>query len=82
MTTPPPGAPGQEPAEVPVTGAIRLGQFLKLADLVDSGAEAKSAVAEGLVTVNGHPEIQRGRLLAGGDVVSLDGRSAVVTTSS
>nr|WP_299051755.1 RNA-binding S4 domain-containing protein [uncultured Nocardioides sp.] len=61
---------------------MRLGQFLKLADLVDSGAEAKSAVAEGLVTVNGHPEIQRGRLLAGGDVVSLDGRSAVVTTSS
>ncbi len=34
------------------------------------------------MTVNGHPEIQRGRLLAGGDVVSLDGRSAVVTTSS
>ncbi|MCH1866593.1 RNA-binding S4 domain-containing protein [Nocardioides sp. CFH 31398] len=73
--------PGQEPVEVPVSGSIRLGQFLKLADLVDSGAEAKAAVAEGLVTVNGHPEIQRGRLLAVGDVVSLDDRSAVVAAS-
>lgn len=68
--------------DVPVReDGIRLGQFLKLANLIDSGAEAKQVIADGLVTVNGETEIRRGRQLAVGDVVDLDGRSARVAAS-
>ena len=35
---------------------IRLGQLLKLADVVDSGGEAKALLAAGDVRVNGEPE--------------------------
>jgi ribosome-associated protein len=55
---------------VEVTGTIRLGQFLKLAGLVEHGADAKDVVASGEVTVNGRAETRRGRQLAGGDVVA------------
>ena len=58
--------------------SIRLGQFLKLADLVDSGAEAKAVLGEGVVSVNGEPETRRGRQLRKGDVVTLGERSARV----
>jgi ribosome-associated protein len=60
--------------------AIRLGQFLKLADLVDTGADAKGLLARGLVRVNGDVETRRGRQLADGDVVELAGRRVVVST--
>lgn len=50
---------------------IRLGQFLKLADLVDTGADAKALLEGGTVTVNGEPESRRGRQLAKGDVVQV-----------
>ncbi|MFZ2013791.1 MAG: RNA-binding S4 domain-containing protein [Nocardioides sp.] len=60
---------------VPIRDAsIRLGQFLKLADLVDTGADAKGVLAEGLVRVNGDVETRRGRQLVAGDVVELTGR--------
>lgn len=63
-----------EVATVPVSGdGIRLGQFLKLANLIDSGAEAKLFVLEGLVLVNGEIETRRGRQLQRGDVVQLTG---------
>ncbi|HEY8581963.1 MAG TPA: RNA-binding S4 domain-containing protein [Capillimicrobium sp.] len=59
--------------DVPIRDdVIRLGQLLKLAGLVDSGAEAKSVLAEGRVTVNDEPEARRGRQLRDGDVVRLD----------
>ena len=58
--------------------SIRLGQFLKLADLVDRGSEAKPLLAQGMVRVNGEPETRRGRQLAKGDVVSVAARSARV----
>lgn len=48
---------------------IRLGQLLKLAGAVSDGAEAKSVISNGLVTVNGEPELRRGRQLHPGDVV-------------
>lgn len=57
---------------------IRLGQFLKLAGLIDSGAEAKAVIADGEVTVNGDVDLRRGRQLAVGDVVEVFGRSARV----
>jgi ribosome-associated protein len=50
---------------------IRLGQFLKLADLVDNGAEVKPLMIQGLVTVNGETETRRGRRLTKGDLVTL-----------
>jgi ribosome-associated protein len=58
---------------------IRLGQFLKLADLVDSGADAKPVVQSGAVTVNGEVETRRGRQLHRGDVVALAGEEARVS---
>ena len=51
--------------------SIRLGQFLKLADLVESGADAKPVLQQGLVRVNGEVEARRGRQLRVGDVVEL-----------
>lgn len=53
-------------------GVIRLGQFLKLAGLVDGGGEAKDALGQGWVTVNGDVEERRGRQIHPGDVVTLD----------
>jgi ribosome-associated protein len=59
--------------------SIRLGQFLKLADLIDNGAEAKPLMMQGLVSVNGEMETRRGRQLAKGDVVTLGEESVRVT---
>ena len=58
--------------------SIRLGQFLKLANLIESGAEAKEVIADGLVSVNGETETRRGRQLVTGDVVEIGGTEAVV----
>ncbi|MCP2324001.1 ribosome-associated protein [Hamadaea flava] len=52
---------------------IRLGQFLKLAGVIESGGEAKTAIGAGEVTVNGEEELRRGRQLHRGDVVDIDG---------
>ena len=66
--------------DVPISDdSIRLGQFLKLANLVESGADAKGVLADGLVRVNGETEIRRGRQLAVGGVVEIDGESARVS---
>jgi ribosome-associated protein len=61
--------------------SIRLGQFLKLADLVDVGADAKPLVASGEVTVNGEVETRRGRQLRPGDVVEIGGESVRVVSA-
>jgi ribosome-associated protein len=58
--------------------SIRLGQFLKLADLVDSGADAKPLLTRGEVTVNGETETRRGRQLVRGDVVAVGDESVRV----
>ena len=50
---------------------IRLGQFLKLADVVDTGADVRPLLAEGDVSVNGEVETRRGRQLAKGDLVEV-----------
>jgi ribosome-associated protein len=55
--------------DVPLSGEIRLGQFLKLAGLVDTGSEGKELIAAGEVVVNDEVETRRGRQLADGDVV-------------
>lgn len=53
------------------TDVIRLGQFLKLAGIVESGAQVKSLLADGLVAVNNEVEHRRGRQLVPGDQVAL-----------
>lgn len=56
---------------VPASGTIRLGQFLKLAGLADSGAQARELIAEGEVSVDGEVETRRGRQLAPGALVEV-----------
>lgn len=58
---------------------IRLGQFLKLADVVAAGSDAKALLAEGAVSVNGEIEIRRGRQLVKGDVVIVGGHQLRVS---
>ena len=52
---------------------IKLGQALKVANLVNSGADAKFLIGDGLVKVNGEVELRRGRKLYDGDIVFYDG---------
>ncbi len=52
---------------------IRLGQFLKLADVLETGGESKELIADGEVRVNGEVDTRRGRQLRRGDVVSVLG---------
>lgn len=59
-------------------GSIRLGQFLKLAGLADSGSDGKRLLEAGQVRVNGAPEHRRGRQLHPGDVVDAAGEVARV----
>jgi ribosome-associated protein len=58
---------------------IRLGQFLKLAGVIDSGAEVKAFLASQTVLVNGGREDRRGRQLHPGDVVTVGGDELRVT---
>ncbi|MBC7639566.1 MAG: RNA-binding S4 domain-containing protein [Rhodoferax sp.] len=57
---------------------IRLGQFLKLAGLIESGADAKGVLAGGSVTVNDAPEPRRGRQRRRGDAARLGEQAARV----
>jgi ribosome-associated protein len=52
---------------------IRLGQFLKLAGVVETGGEAKLRIQEGEARVNGQVETRRGRQLVAGDLVEFAG---------
>ena len=68
--------------EIEIRGdVIRLGQLLKLADVADSGADAKMWLADGGVLVNGEAETRRGRQIHAGDVVAVAGRSFRVAGS-
>ena len=54
---------------------IKLGQALKKAGLVESGVDAKFFIQDGKVRVNGETELQRGKKLYNGDVVSFQGET-------
>ncbi len=58
---------------------IKLGQALKLAGMVGSGIEAKIVIQEGSVTVNGQTELQRGKKLRDGDIVSYNGETIQIS---
>ncbi len=57
---------------------IRLGQFLKFSGLIDTGGDAKEAIIDGFVSVNGAEERRRGRQLHDGDLVAFEGRTVRV----
>ena len=60
---------------------IRLGQFLKLAGLADTGADARVLLDLGEVEVNGEPESRRGRQLKPGDVIVVGETTVRVATT-
>ena len=53
------------------TEYIKLDQFLKLAEVVSSGGEARFYIQENPILVNGESEDRRGRKLRPGDVVKV-----------
>ena len=57
---------------------IKLGQALKLAGLVESGVDAKFAVQDGEVMVNGSVCTQRGKKLVDGDEVAYHGSTFII----
>ena len=60
------------------TEYIKLDALLKFAALVSSGGEAKTAIAEGLVSVNDEVCTMRGKKLRAGDVVGFDGKAVEI----
>ena len=60
-------------SSIPISSdIIRLGQFLKLAGLAESGAHARELLEDGVVSVNDEGETRRGRQLRRGDRIELD----------
>jgi ribosome-associated protein len=57
---------------------IRLGQFLKLADLVQDGFEAKVRIQAGEIMVNNATETRRGKQLEHLDEITVDGGTWIV----
>lgn len=52
---------------------IKLGQALKAAGFCESGVDAKFAIQDGLVKVDGEVEERRGRKLYDGSIVEFEG---------
>lgn len=61
---------------------IRLGQLLKLAGVIESGAEVKAFLASETVWVNGEQEVRRGRQLRVGDVVRVGEQELRLTSTA
>lgn len=59
---------------------IRLGQLLKLAGMCSSGVDAKNEIKEGKVQVNHQTELQRGKKLRNGDIVTYQGKSVQINS--
>ena len=57
---------------------IKLGQALKAANLAENGVDAKIAIQNGEVLVNGETETRRGRKLYAGDIVSYNGEEITI----
>jgi ribosome-associated protein len=54
---------------------VELYKILKFEGLLASGGEAKFAVADGLVKVNGVVELQKRKKIVSGDVIEFDGQA-------
>ncbi|MDE6837136.1 MAG: RNA-binding S4 domain-containing protein [Acutalibacter sp.] len=57
------------------TEFIRLDALVKLKGMVDTGGQAKAAIQDGLVRVNGEVCLMRGKKLRPGDTAELNGRT-------
>ena len=57
---------------------IKLGQALKLANVVSDGVEAKIVINEGQVKVNNETDTRRCRKVYAGDVISFEGNEIKV----
>ena len=62
------------------TEYIRLDALLKYAGLVGTGGEAKLAIQNSEVLVNGEPCTMRGKKLRPGDKAVIDGETELVVT--
>ena len=60
---------------------IRLGQLLKLAGVVDDGAQARTLIEDGEVRVDGEVDRRRGRQVRPGSTVELHGTVIRVTSA-
>ncbi len=60
---------------------IKLGQALKLANLVDNGGLAKAVINDGLVSVDGEVDTRRGRKLFGGEIIEFEGQQVKVVNN-
>ncbi|MGI6569793.1 MAG: RNA-binding S4 domain-containing protein [Caldicoprobacterales bacterium] len=54
------------------TPFIKLNQLLKWVSAADSGAMANHMITEGMVKVNGEPELRKGRKIHAGDLVEVE----------
>ena len=60
------------------TEYIKLDQFMKWADMVPTGTEAKILISDGLVKVNGEVETRRGKKLRKNDVIEVNGFTFII----
>ncbi|MBM9433170.1 RNA-binding S4 domain-containing protein [Flaviflexus equikiangi] len=67
--------------DIAVRLPIRLGQFLKLANLAESGSHARELIESGQVSVNNAVCTQRGKQLDTGDRVSVHGETLTVASA-
>ena len=72
-------APAPEKIEIRAE-PIELTQLLKFAGIFESGGEAKHAINNGEVTVNGVVETAARKKILGGFVIGCAGRTLVVKT--
>ncbi len=63
------------------TDFIKLGQLIKLANLVSGGAEAKYFILEGNVIVNNEICLMRGKKIYPGDVVKVKDKEITVSNA-
>ena len=57
---------------------VELDDLLKLTGLCDTGGMAKTAIAEGRVTIDGAVELRRRRKIRAGQTVAFEGRTIAV----
>ena len=70
----------KKPTEISIySDYITLGQFLKLADIIQTGGEAKSFLAEHEIKIDGVIDNRRGRKLRGGEIVEVLGQTYEIT---
>lgn len=71
-----------EPHDVQIRDeSIKLGQLLKLANLVEDGGEARVVITEGLVTVDGEVDTRRSAQIKIGSIVCLEDECVRVVSS-